>query len=113
MEKQFQSFEEFWPFYLSQHADGICRALHVVGTTAGVAFLILCLVSANFALIPLSLVPGYGLAWVGHFVFEKNRPAAFGNPIWSLFGDFKMLRLVYTGQINDELKRLNITPASK
>jgi len=104
MEKKFTSFEEFWPFYVAQHLNPTNRALHFVGTNGVVA----CLV-AGFVVSPLWLLAmpfaGYGFAWVGHFVFERNRPATFTYPLWSLRGDFRMYRLMWLGRMDPELRR--------
>jgi hypothetical protein len=97
------SFEEFWPYYVTQHQNPINRALHFVGTSAALGCL------AVTPLIPPALlaapVAGYGAAWIGHFVFEKNRPATFGHPLWSLRGDLKMYRLMWTRKMAAELER--------
>ena len=95
----FQSFEEFWPFYVSQHAHPVCRALHVVGTTGVYALVVLAIALRNPWLLLLCPVVGYGMAWIGHFGFEKNKPAAFKSPWWSLRGDFRMHALVLTGKL--------------
>ena len=91
-----QSFEEFWPYYVSQHQDPTCRKLHFVGTTVAMGC---------FAVSPMyppaalaAPVAGYGLAWIGHFVFEKNRPATFKYPLYSLAGDFRLWFEVVTGK---------------
>lgn len=97
--KTFQSFREFWPFYLSQHHHPACRLFHYLGTMTGIFLLIYFISIGNYFAIPLSFIPGYGFAWTGHFVFEKNKPAAFNNPVWSFIGDFKMLFLFLTGKI--------------
>ena len=97
----FSDFESFWPFYVSQHRDATCRMLHLTGTAIGVV----CLALGVFA-PPLFLaapVAGYGLAWIGHFVFEKNKPATFQHPLWSLRGDFRMFRLMLTGRMDRAL----------
>jgi hypothetical protein len=87
--RDFASYREFWKFYLEQHRNPVCRQLHFVGTTLVLACLAAaCLVSPLFALA--APIVGYGFAWTGHFVFEKNRPATFGHPIWSLVADFEM-----------------------
>jgi hypothetical protein len=106
MEKRYQSFEEFWPFYLSQHVDGTCRNLHLVGTSLGIVFLVWVFATAHFALVPLAFIIGYAFSWVGHFFFEHNRPATFLYPRWSFQGDFRMMKLFYTGRLPAELKKL-------
>jgi hypothetical protein len=102
-----RSFAEFWPFYVSQHLNPTCRRLHFAGTT-----LVLGLAAATPILGPvyLALMPvaGYGFAWAGHFGFEKNRPATFRYPLWSLLGDFKMYGLMLRGKMTDELERVRI-----
>jgi len=99
----FTRFEDFWPYYVSQHMDPRCRALHVAGTA-----LALGMVAASPAfppLLPAAPVVGYGCSWFGHFVFEKNRPAAFKNPWWSLRGDLRMLVVTLRGKMVPELAR--------
>ena len=104
MKPRLASYEEFWPFYVSQHRDPTCRRLHFVGTTLVLAsFVAGVLVSPLFFLAaPLA---GYGFAWVGHFAFEKNRPATFTYPLWSLRGDFRMYRLMWLGRMEPEVER--------
>ncbi len=97
--KQFQTYEEFFAFYLLQHSHPINRAFHYVGTITSVGFLIGCLASGNWEYGPLALVIGYGCAWIGHFGFEGNKPAAFGHPGWSFISDFRMLFLFATGRL--------------
>jgi hypothetical protein len=98
------SYEEFWPYYVSQHSHPVNRALHFVGTTAlllgGAAAL---LVSPWwFATAP---VAAYGFAWVGHFGFEKNTPATFTHPLWSLRADLRMYGLIWRGRMGPEIDR--------
>lgn len=89
---RYQSFAEFWPFYLSQHQNPTCRRLHYLGSSLGILALVAGLIySAKYILFAMLL--GYALAWIGHFVFEKNRPATFQYPLWSFLADFKMLAL--------------------
>ena len=113
MGRRLSSYEEFWPFYVSQHLHPTCRRLHLVGT-----FLVLgCLAAAALLLSPvwllLALFAGYGFAWVGHFFFEKNRPATFTYPLWSLRGDFRMFRLILLGRMEPEIRRAaELFPAS-
>lgn len=95
----FDSFSEFYPFYLSQHSDRTCRRLHFAGTTLGLAALVLALATRNFWWILAGLVAGYAFAWVGHFFFEKNRPATFTHPVYSFMGDWVMWRDILAGKI--------------
>ncbi|MGS0681185.1 Mpo1-like protein [Shewanella sp. 125m-7] len=91
MSKRYSSFAEFYPFYLSQHQDKACRSLHYIGSSLVITTLIYSVLSANLALLLLLPVIGYGFAWVGHFVFEKNRPATFEYPWYSFLADWVML----------------------
>ena len=98
------TFEEFWPFYVSQHSRASTRALHFAGTTMVLGSLVAAvLITPWYAL--LAFVLGYGPAWIGHFFFEKNRPATFTYPLWSLRGDFRMYWLMLTGRMGPELDR--------
>jgi hypothetical protein len=102
-----QSFEEFWPYYVSQHQNPTCRRLHFAGTTLAMGCI------AISPAVPAALlaapVLGYGLAWVGHFAFEKNRPATWGGGkaiLWSLRGDLRMWRYMVSGTMDAEVERL-------
>ena len=90
--KRFNSFAEFYPYYLSEHSDSTCRRLHFIGTT--LVMLILAIAISQGAWLMLLALPlaGYSFAWIGHFFFEKNRPATFQHPLYSLLGDFAMYR---------------------
>jgi hypothetical protein len=97
----FNTFREFYPFYLNEHSDRICRRLHFIGSTG--VLMILGLVIAQ--LLPLAWlwalpVCGYGFAWVGHFFFEKNKPATFTHPFYSFLGDWVMYKDMWTGRIS-------------
>lgn len=97
--KGFSSFAEFYPYYLGEHSNLVCRRLHFVGTTLIVVIAAYALISENvwwLAAIPLV---GYGFAWVGHFFFEHNRPATFKHPIYSLIGDWVMWWQMLSGKI--------------
>jgi hypothetical protein len=96
--RRFQSFSEFWPYYLGEHSKPATRLLHGVGSIAAIASLVTLIVVGKWWLFPLAFVPGYGFAWVGHFFVEKNRPATFTYPLWSFMGDWKMLALMLTGR---------------
>lgn len=90
MEKQYRTLEEFYPYYLTEHQNATCRKLHFVGTGLLFVILIAGLVTGNYVwLISIPFV-GYGFAWVGHFFFEKNKPATFKYPFFSLASDFKL-----------------------
>ena len=92
MTQHFGSFREFYPFYLGEHRNPVSRRLHVVGTLAMLTIVALALAIRQGRLVPVGIVVAYGCAWLGHFVFEKNRPATFSHPLYSLRGDFTMLR---------------------
>jgi hypothetical protein len=100
------TFDEFWPGYVRVHRNPINRGLHYVGTTAGLGCVATACATLNPAWLFLAPVVGYGLAWVGHFVFEKNEPATFRHPLWSLRGDFKMYTLALRGRMRDEVERV-------
>lgn len=95
----FASFAEFFPFYLSEHGNRTCRRLHFVGSTLALACLAMLLVTGNFWWLLAGLVAGYAFAWIGHFGFEKNRPATFKYPLWSFAGDWVMYWRMLTGKI--------------
>lgn len=96
---EFNSFSEFYPYYLGEHSDRTCRRLHFVGTSLVIATLAYVIAWRAYGLLWLLPIFGYGFAWVGHFVFEKNKPATFRHPLYSLIGDFAMFRDMLTGKI--------------
>ncbi|WP_417320434.1 Mpo1-like protein [Emcibacter sp.] len=100
MDREFQSFREFYPFYLSEHSDSICRRLHFLGTGLVIMIALYAVFTLQFIMLWLLPVLGYGFAWIGHFVFEKNRPATFKHPVYSLMGDFVMFRDMLTGRVS-------------
>ncbi|AIZ32150.1 DUF962 domain-containing protein [Pseudomonas parafulva] len=97
---QFRSFAEFYPYYLGEHANPTCRRLHFVGTSLVIALLAYAIGSGQWLLLLAMPVAGYGFAWAGHFFFEKNRPATFTYPLYSLTGDFAMFRDILRGKIS-------------
>ena len=99
MSQRYDSFREFYPFYLSEHANPTCRRLHFVGTTLVIAFLATAFVTRNAWWLLGALVAGYGFAWIGHFFFEHNRPATFTYPVYSFIGDWVMFKDLLTGKI--------------
>lgn len=96
---KFSSFSEFYPYYLEEHSNPTCRRMHYTGSLLVIAVVLYALVTAKFAMLLLVPVIGYGFAWLGHFLFEKNRPATFKYPLWSLMGDWVMLKDMLTGRI--------------
>ena len=90
--QRFASFHDFYPYYLREHSSRVSRRLHVIGTALAIVLLIAALVTRRWSLLWGVPLAGYLFAWVGHFFFEKNRPATFRHPIYSLCGDFVMLR---------------------
>ena len=108
MSARFASFREFYPFYLSEHRNAACRRLHFAGSAIVLALIALAFVMRAWWLLALVPVAGYGFAWVGHFGFEKNRPATFKYPLWSFAGDWKMWALMLTGRMGAEVKRLGL-----
>ncbi|HEY7412990.1 MAG TPA: DUF962 domain-containing protein [Vicinamibacteria bacterium] len=104
MAERLASYEEFWPFYVSQHMKPSTRALHFAGTTAVLGALVAGVLVSPWWFVAAPAC-GYAPAWVGHFFFEKNRPATFTYPWWSLRGDFRMYRLTWLGRMGPELQR--------
>lgn len=95
----FDSFAAFYPYYLSEHSDRRCRLMHFIGTALVIVTAIVALASREAWLLLLLPLFGYGFAWAGHFIFEKNRPATFRHPLYSLMGDFAMFRDMLIGRI--------------
>lgn len=101
---RYKSFAEFWPFYLAEHSKPGTRLLHLLGTTVGLATAAYFIASGRWWLFPLGLIPGYGCAWMAHFLIEKNKPATFQYPLWSFMGDYKMIALMLTGRLSRHKK---------
>ena len=99
------TYSEFWPRYLAAHADARCRALHYAGTVAALALVVLAAVETDWRWLVAAPLVGYGAAWFGHAVFEGNRPATFGHPLWSVLSDFRMLGLFLAGRLAGEIRR--------
>lgn len=104
-QKRIASFAEFWPYYVHEHLQPGCRALHFIGSTLVLMLLAAIVYLNNYWWLLALPVVGYGFAWVGHFVIEKNRPATFKYPLWSFIGDWKMWWLMLTGRMGPELDR--------
>lgn len=99
MAERYRTFHEFYPFYLEQHTNPICRLLHVLGVFASAGTLVIALVQHAWLVAVLSPLVGYAFGWTGHFVFERNRPASFRQPLYSFVGDLAMARDVVIGRI--------------
>jgi hypothetical protein len=96
---RYAGFREFYPYYLSEHGDRRCRRLHFAGSVLVLAVVALAAISGNWQWLWLAPVFGYGLAWIGHLVFEKNRPATFRNPLYSFAGDWVMAFDILRGRV--------------
>jgi hypothetical protein len=104
-EARFTSYDEFFTFYLREHANPRNRLMHAAGTVLG-----LCTIIVPFAVhhpwyALLWPIVAYGFAWTGHFLIEGNKPATFGHPFWSFIADFGMLALMATGKLEERMKR--------
>ncbi|MFN0280073.1 MAG: Mpo1-like protein [Pyrinomonadaceae bacterium] len=100
-----QTYSEFWDFYSREHSKPLTRLLHLVGTSLGLALLVLAIAAGRWYFFPVFFVVGYVFAWFAHFVVEKNRPATFKHPFWSFISDFKMIWYMATGRMAAEVER--------
>ena len=100
------NYAEFWDFYVQEHSKPATRILHFIGTSLGVVLLVWFIAREMWFYIPLCLAVGYAFAWFAHFVVEKNKPAKFKYPFWSLISDYKMMWYMLTGRMNAEVDRV-------
>ena len=98
-EGNFRSLRDFYPYYLGEHQDRRCRRLHFIGTSLVLVILITAVIMQAWLLLIAVPVAGYGFAWAGHVIFEKNKPATFRHPLYSLICDFWMFKDILTGRI--------------
>jgi hypothetical protein len=97
--KPYRSLGEFYPFYLSEHANRSSRRLHFIGTTVALALFISAFITQKWWLLAVAIVQGYAFAWAGHFFFERNRPATFTYPLFSFLCDWRLWWEMLTGKI--------------
>lgn len=102
-EKKFKSLQEFYPYYLTEHSDTVCRTLHFIGTSGVFVLPVIAILTQTWWLFAMIPVSGYGFAWAGHAIFERNKPATFTYPLWSLASDFIMYWDTLTGKVGSKL----------
>lgn len=105
MSERIDNYSDFFPYYLREHSNPACRASHYIGTSLGIAAWIKFALTMNFMWLGLGFVVGYAFAWFGHFFIEKNKPATFQYPLWSLLSDFRMYGLWITGRLQKPLEK--------
>jgi hypothetical protein len=108
MQYRIATYAEFWPYYLREHARPATRLVHAIGTWLGLAVLAVSLLSGAWWGLPVALLIGYGFAWGSHMLVERNRPATFTYPLWSLASDLRMAWLMATGGLALELRKAGV-----
>lgn len=110
--REYKTFGEFWPFYLREHSDPATRGWHYVGSTLAIGVLLYALFTQTWLLLLAVPVSGYFFAWVSHAFVERNKPATFTYPLWSLIADYKMFGMFLMGKLGPELDRAGVTAKS-
>ena len=106
-----ENYAEFWPFYLQEHAKSETRVLHYIGTALVIAIAVFAAATQRWLLLLALPLAGYFFAWVAHFFVEKNKPATFTHPWWSLISDFRMFFLWVSGRLSPELEKAGVIRA--
>ena len=109
MSDAIRNYRDFWPYYLGEHARPATRLWHIAGTSIATLVLVVGVFSAAPGLILAAIVVGYLPAWVAHFAIERNKPATFRYPLWSLISDFRMAGLWFTGGLEEELAKAGVS----
>ncbi|GGY46715.1 DUF962 domain-containing protein [Parvularcula lutaonensis] len=107
--RDYTTFEQFWPHYLREHARPGTRMYHYIGTGLGLVAIAAAIVTGNWLLVLLVPLLGYGFAWVSHAFVERNKPATFTYPLWSLMSDYRMFFLAISGRLKPELDKAGVT----
>ena len=108
MASPYHTYDEFWPFYLREHSKPQTRAIHYIGSIASVVVLIWAVATRSGWWLLIVPVCGYAFAWYAHFFVEKNKPATFKAPVWSLISDYRMCGLWLSGRLGHELMKYQI-----
>lgn len=108
MADRIPTYAAFWPYYLREHANPRTRAIHAIGTAVGLVLLVAGVVAGLWWLVPAAIVVGYAFAWGSHMLVERNRPATFTYPAWSLYSDLRMAWLMATGRLGPELEKAGL-----
>ncbi|WP_336958260.1 DUF962 domain-containing protein [Sphingobium aquiterrae] len=106
--QRFTSFRQFWPYYLQEHARVGTRVLHYIGTSLVLLIAVLLVASGDWRMLPILPIAGYGFAWAGHALVERNRPATFRHPLWSLGADFLLWYRFVMGQSGHDLRQAGV-----
>ena len=101
-----ETYEEFWPYYVSQHLHPATRVIHVGATSAAMVVGATGIALLNPLLVAAAPVLGYGPAWASHFLIEKNKPASFGHPFWSFRADLRQVRKFFTGRLEADVQQV-------
>ena len=109
MSERYQTYRDFWPHYLREHARPETRILHYAGSVLAIGLLLFALATRTWWALILVPVSGYFFAWISHAFIERNKPATFTHPLWSLLSDYRMLWARMTGSLDDELTKAGVS----